>query len=127
VVGATPWPTRIESVFAADKTVILFAQSPGFRDEYEAVSARVRDLGCTQVGLSTTRMDPEYALWRLLGAPESGVTLQHVRFAEETRPYADPSFRPCAVICTACEGLSLPAGLGLEVDYGHIRLYVDEH
>jgi len=124
VIGVTPWPTRIGSVFTTPQEVILFAQSPRIRDEYKEVVERIQSSSCRAVGLSTTRYDLEYTLWRLLGAPESGVVLQQVLPSEETRRYMDPSFSPCAVICTFCEGLAHPPNLSLEADYGHIQLYM---
>lgn len=126
VIGAPPWPTRIGSVFLTDPAVILFAQSPDLRDEWEEVAARIKTQGCMQVGLATTRDDLEYALWWLLGAPDSGIELRHIRASEATRRYLDPTFIPCAVICTACQGLELPASLPMLADYGHIRLYMQK-
>jgi hypothetical protein len=94
------------------------------RDEYTEVAKRVRARDCRSVGLSTTRYDLEYTIWRLLGAPESGIVLQQILPSEETRRYMDPAFSPCAVICTVCEGLPLSPNLSLEADYGYIRLYI---
>ena len=126
VIGAPPWPTRIGSVFLTDPDEILFAQSPDIRDEWEDVAARIQSKGCTRVGLSTTRFDLEYALWWLLGAPESGIAIHHLRVTEATGAYLDPAFVPCAVICTACEGLAQPTGLSVSADYGHIKLYLQK-
>jgi hypothetical protein len=123
VIGATPWPTRIESVFTTPQDVILFAQSPRIRDEYTGVTDKIQARDCRSVGLSTSRYDLEYTIWRLLGAPESGIFLQQILPSEETRRYMDPAFSPCAVICTVCEGLPLSPNLSLEADYGYIRLY----
>ncbi len=124
VIGITPWPTRIESVFRADERVILFAQSPGIRDEYEQIATRIRDRGCQRVGLSTTRFDLEYTIWRLLAAPESGYRLQHLNASRHTRALLDPAFEPCAMICTVCRASIIPENLTLNADYGHVQLYL---
>jgi hypothetical protein len=124
VVGIPPWPTRIKSVFLEDPDKILFAQSPEIRDEYEFVAARVLEADCGQVGLVTSRDSLEYALWRLLGAPESGVRIEHLRASPDTQKYIDPGFSPCAVICTACGGLPPGFDMPLISDFGHIRLYL---
>jgi hypothetical protein len=125
VVGVPPWPTRIGSVFATDESVVLFAQSPELRDEWQEVTSRVNAADCRQVGVSTRPRDLEYALWRLLGAPESGVFIGHVRPSPSTLRYVDPDFVPCAVICTACQQMESHTDLPLDADFGHIRLYME--
>jgi hypothetical protein len=124
VVGIPPWPTRIRSVFAEDVNTILFAQSPEIRDEYEYVATRVQGEGCRRVGLVTTRDDLEYTFWRLLGAPDSQVVIEHLRASPQTQRYLDPTFSPCAVICTDCAGLPATLELPLASDFGHVRLYL---
>jgi hypothetical protein len=124
VVGIPPWPTRIRSVFTEDADKILFAQSPQIRDEYEYVATRILEADCRRVGLSTSRDDLEYTLWRLLGAPESGVEIEHLNASVDTQKYIDSGFSPCAVICTACGGLPPGFDMPLASDFGHIRLYL---
>jgi hypothetical protein len=126
VVGIPPWPTRIRSVFVEADDTILFAQSPEIRDEYESIASRILDAECRKVGLMTDRFTLEYTLWRLLRAPESGVTIEHLLASPGTRRYIDAGFSPCAVVCTVCD--SLPAGVDLPLasDFGHVRLYLDE-
>jgi hypothetical protein len=63
VIGHTPWPTKIGSVFTTEPSEILFAQRPGFRDEYEAVTQNIQDAGCKRVGLSIGAV--EYTFWWL--------------------------------------------------------------
>ena len=123
VIGMTPWPTRIKNVFRADPSEILLAQSPEIRDEYEEVAVRITGRGCRRVGPSTTRDDLEYTIRHLLGAPKSRVKIRHIR-APEPRRYAEGSPAPCAVICTACQDMMPQAELAVEVDYGHIRLFL---
>jgi hypothetical protein len=124
VIGMPPWPTRIRSVFVEDPQVILFAQSPEIRDEYQDVAKRIRQAGCRRVGLVTTRFNLEYTLWRLLRAPESGVVIEHIQATPDTAKHLDPDFSPCAVICTECDALPEGLDLPLAADFGHVRLYL---
>ncbi len=78
IIGHTPWPTRIPSVFTTSQVEILFAQSPEKMDEFVDLAGRIREAGCTQVGMALEPWDQEYPVWWLLGAPESGIRLEHV-------------------------------------------------
>jgi hypothetical protein len=124
VVGIPPWPTRIRSVFVENPDRILFAQSPGFRDEYEYVASQVRDSSCRRIGLVTDSRDLEYTVWRLLAAPQNGMRLEHLSATPQTQKYLDPDFDPCAVICTDCGKLPKGLDLPLAADFGHVRLYL---
>ena len=124
VIGYTPWPTRIESVFSAEPSEILFAQIPGFRDEYEAIAQSIQDAGCKRVALSTAERDFEYTFWWLLDAPQSGIQFQHERTTPSSAKYIDPGFGACALICTECELKGDYFDSWDTVDYGHVSLFL---
>ena len=124
VIGLPPWPTRIESVFTTEPSQILFAQIPGFRDEYEAIAQRIQDAGCKRVGLSIAERDFEYTFWWLLDAPQSGVQLQHETTTSYSAKYKDPGFGACAVICTECELKGDYYESWDLVDYGHVSVFL---
>ncbi len=63
VIGMPPWPTRIGSVFKTDASEILFAMTPGFRDEYEHVTHEIKNAKCSEVGLWLHHEDLEYTFW----------------------------------------------------------------
>jgi hypothetical protein len=111
-------------VFTASPAEILFAQSPENLDEYAELAGDIREAGCPRVGLALRPLDQEYTLWWLLGAPESGIRLEHVVASEATQGLIDPGFTPCAILCTDCGPVSSISDLPLAVDYGHIRLYM---
>ena len=124
VVGHTPWPTRIPSVFTVSPVQILFAQSPEDMDEYVDLAGKIKDAGCSRVGLALRPGEQEYTLWWLLNAPESGIRLEYVVASDATRKYLDPSYLRCAILCTDCSQVASLSDLPLAFDYGHIRLYM---
>ena len=62
VIGHTPWPTRVESVFTAKKEDLLFAINPEAQDEYEQIAQIITAGECKEVGLSFYRNNLEYQL-----------------------------------------------------------------
>lgn len=104
VIGMPPWPTATDSIFTATKSEMLFATNPGLRDDYQDLTEIVAESGCRSVGLRLETSNFEYPFWWLLKSPESGVQLELINAAPHTGRYLDPSFQPCAVICSICKG-----------------------
>jgi len=124
VIGLTPWPTRVGSVFTTEPFEIQFALSPGLRDEYEAIAQSIQEAGCKRVGLSIAERDFEYTFWWLLDAPQSGIQLQHEKTTPQSAKYKAPGFGACAVICTECELKGDYYASWDLVDYGHVKLFL---
>jgi hypothetical protein len=59
---------------------------------------------CTQIGLQIDSHDLEYPIWWLLQAPDSDYHLEATRTLSRLDRYLDPSYEPCALICTTCNG-----------------------
>lgn len=124
VIGRTPWPTRVGSVFTTSPSQLLFAQSPGNRDEYVLLTDKIKAAQCMDVGLAIQAKDQEYTFWWLLDAPQSGTQL---RFVEAPKPVDDliqPTYRPCAILCTVCGDKPSFHGLPLDIVAGELRLYM---
>ena len=85
----------------------------------------VTDSGCKQIGYRIDSSDPGYLLWWVLGAPESGIRLESVYTYPELERYLDPEYRPCAVICTSCDGMKEFMSLPLEGEYADARLFLE--
>jgi hypothetical protein len=124
VIGLSPYVTRTDSLLAATPEESLFAMYAGNLDEYQAITNRIQELGCRQVGLRIDSHDPEYLFWRLLDASPQAVTLENVDPLPELLRYRDPTFRPCAIICTICGSATTLDGLSLDRGYPGINLYV---
>jgi hypothetical protein len=101
----------------------LFANQINLRDSYLQMSDELRDSGCQQVGLRIDSHDFEYLFWWLLDAPQSGVRMETLYTFPELERYIDPSFKPCAIICTICEDRTKLHGLPLTGDYSTVRLF----
>jgi hypothetical protein len=123
VIGMPPWPTRVGSIFTTNPSELLFALSPGERDEYEEVAHQIKEANCNSIGLWLDSEDVEYVIWWLLDAPQSGRVIRHVVGYPDLSKI-DPEFAPCAIICTQCQGLDSYQGLPLSGDYGHIQIFL---
>ncbi len=123
VIGRTPWPTRIESVFQVPAEQVLFAAQAYQRRPYTEAADRIDRAACTQVGLRLDSGDFEYAVWWVLDAPQNGVRIENVFTFEALERYLDRTFRPCAIICTICEGRERLHGLPLTYSRTGINLY----
>jgi hypothetical protein len=122
VIGLRP-RTAIVSVFEAEKVDILFANWLPLRDDFIAATDAVKASGCTQVGLRIDSHDLEYPFWWLLDAPQSGTRLEHIDPYPHLLRYADPDFRPCAILCTICEGRGTLYGLDRVGVFGAITVF----
>ena len=125
VIGMPPWPTRVGSVFRTDPSEILFAMTPGFRDEYEHVTHEIKEAGCNEIGLWLHHNDLEYPFWWLLQAPQSGIQLRFVNAPDDLQKYIKTDYKACAIICTLCQDESSFHGLPLAGDYGHVQFFLE--
>lgn len=94
--------TATASILREDASVTLFANTLLIREAYVGAARAVQRTNCTQVALRIDSHDPEYSLWWLLEAPQSGIQLRHLEYADELKVYADPEFDPCIILCTIC-------------------------
>jgi hypothetical protein len=93
-------------------------------DAYIEAIQKVKETGCKDIGLKLDSSDLEYAYWYLLGAPQNGMRLETIVTFPELERYLDPSYKPCAIICTTCgNGLKTLNGLNLIGKYNHIQIY----
>jgi len=125
VIGRTPWPTRIQSVFIADSEDILFAINPGIQDEYRFVTDVIKTSDCKNVGLAIYGGNLEYTFWWLLAAPQSGIRIRHVGVKDGSEDRLSPEFDACAIICTHCSGQMSYLGIPQKHDFGHVQLFMD--
>lgn len=125
VIGLRP-RTAIVSVFRADREDILFANWLPQRDDYLAAVEQVRRTDCTHIGLRIDSHDLEYPFWWLLGAPQNGIRLEHIDPPPQLERYADPGFRPCAIVCMICAGRTELHGLERVGSYGEIAVFAGD-
>jgi hypothetical protein len=102
---------------------ILFANWLQFREPYSAATDLVLASGCQSVGLRLDSHDLEYPFWWLLNAPQSGIRIESIDTSPIFQHYADPNFKPCAIICTICGDKSRLHNLDLSGDFNSVRVY----
>jgi 4-amino-4-deoxy-L-arabinose transferase-like glycosyltransferase len=124
IIGKTPWPTRVPSVFVASSQEILLAMVPGARGAFTSMADGVTQLHCDQVGLRIDSGDLEYAFWWLLDAPQSGTHIETLYPLDSLEGLVNRDFVPCAIICSVCgETRDTLNGLDLHIDAGVLKLY----
>jgi hypothetical protein len=110
--------TRISSVLIASPSTILFSNRLSEQGPDTHMVNAIKASGCKNVGLRIDSHDIEYQYWWLLGAPQNGTRIESLYYSDKLARYADPSFKPCAIICTICKGWKRLNGLNLASDYG---------
>jgi hypothetical protein len=119
--------TKSSSIFYADSQTLLFANAPDLSKPYMEITNDIRNSGCSQVGLRIDSHDLEYPFWWLLQAPQSGIRIESIYYSSQLARYADPTFKPCAIICTICSGRTRLNGLDLFGSYsGVVNLYTGD-
>ncbi len=116
--------TEISSVLIAQPTEVLFANRLYYREPFMHLTKALKASGCDQVGLYINSHDIEYQYWWLLGAPQDGIRVEHLYYSDYLARYADPSFKPCAIICTICTDRTRLHGLDLAGTYPDVKLFL---
>lgn len=125
VIGRTPWPTRVSSVFSAAPEELLFAMNPSARQPYSTLANRLGESGCTQIGMRLDSSDPEYFFWWLLDRQGGDYRLETVYTFEPLERYRDPEFEPCAIVCTICGQRESLDNLEIAESLRGVNLYLD--
>jgi hypothetical protein len=112
--------TKASSIFYSDTRDLLFINAPDWNTPLMEAAHDIRESGCKDVGLRIDSHDVEYPIWWLLKAPQSGIRVESIYYSDYLNRYADPNFKPCAIICTICGSRSQLHGLELAGNYGDI-------
>jgi hypothetical protein len=119
--------TKSSSIFYADQQTLLFTNFVELSKPYMEVTHDIRNSGCKQVGLRIDSHDMEYTFWWLLKAPQSGIRIESIYYSTLLNRYADPRFKPCAIICTICYDRTRLHGLDLFGSYdGVVKLFIGD-
>jgi hypothetical protein len=107
--------------------MLLFVNWPDLMKPYAEITTDIRDSGCKQVGLRIDSHDLEYTFWWLLKAPQSKIRIDSIYYSDRLVRYADPNFKPCAIICTICGERTRLHGLNLSGTYDStVKLYAGD-
>lgn len=118
--------TVVGSVFVEPPVRLAFANVPQMQDDLVGATQALANTACREVGLRIDSSDPEYLIWYLLQAPQSGYRLETIYTSPDLNPLLDREFKPCAVICTICGGRTRLHGLALSLEYGGVKLFVGD-
>ena len=123
IIGMTPWPTRVGSVFTSPRAELVFAQAPDEQEGYLEMASLIHASSCHHIGIDTSGRDLEYLIWWVLGAPQDYLSIRQVNPA--SRPNSNSDFRPCAIVCTSCEDEASYEELSIIQDWGYLQLFMD--
>ena len=115
--------TRTGSVFSRSPTDIIFANWPEVQGPVTEATSATEASGCDTVGLMIDSHDDEYLFWWLLDAPRSGMQIETIYTFPELERYVDPTYKPCAIICTICRDRGRIYGLEKTYTFGYISVY----
>jgi hypothetical protein len=122
-----PWMcTASPSVFAGEPVDLAFVTQVRLKKGLVGASRALEETGCTSVGLRIDSSDPEYLIWWLLDAPQSGYRLETIYTTSELEYLLDREFKPCAVVCTICGERTRLHGLDLAFQEGEVSLFVGD-
>lgn len=97
-----PERTTTASVLKGDRNELYFATNLEDYEPYQAMTAEIKALGITEVGLNLTDHSGEYPLWVLLGAPDANLRMEWVSANANSQKFMDQNFQPGAIICEDC-------------------------
>lgn len=118
--------TSVPSVFVADDAELLFARAQPLSTDLPVVLKRLQATSCRSVGLRIDSSDPEYAIWYLLDAPQSGFRMETIYTTPSLEPLLDRGFKPCAIVCTICGDRTRLHGLALAAESGPVKLFLGD-
>jgi hypothetical protein len=131
--GPEPWAipctfgcTRTGSIFFRSRENLIFANWPDLQEPVTTIAERIESSGCQRVGLRIDSHDMEYLYWWSLGAPNDDMRVESILTYPELERYLDPSFQPCAVICTTCGHRTEAFGLELSYNRQLLSLFMGD-
>jgi hypothetical protein len=90
------------------------------------MAEKIEQAGCERIGLRLDSHDKEYLYWWGLRAPNDHLRIESISTYPELEKYLDPSFDPCAVICTTCGDRTEAFGLPLRYNRQLQSLFMGE-
>jgi hypothetical protein len=91
-----------QSVLIRPREEMYFLQGPDPQAAHAAAVA-IENAGCHQIRLILDSDDWEYGWWTLFDPLRSGYHIEHLLVFPAFDAFRDPSFVPCAVVCSICD------------------------
>ena len=131
--GPEPWAiscifgcTRTGSIFFRSRENLFFAYWPDFQEPITTVAEKIEASECKKVGLRIDSHDREYLFWWSLDAPNDHLRIESISTYPELEKYLDPSFEPCAIICTICGDRTEAFGMELRYNQQLLSLFMGD-
>jgi hypothetical protein len=120
-----PPRTSASSVLNRPRPELYFRATEDMWTVYSNVATQVVGSGCARVALRSDSHEREYLWWIMLSPWDRQMRIEHLLIYPGLEKYVDPTFKPCAVICTVCSVNSnpLPGAVGQDMGNG-VRLYL---
>jgi len=93
---------EVGSVLLEPRHMQYFANAGYEAKPYLDIIGIIQDESCTSVGIMLPGGEIEYQIWALLGSPRSDLQIEWIVSDTPSARYADPDFKPCALICLEC-------------------------
>lgn len=119
--------SRVGSILIEPRDALYFGNGPNYQYPYVGVTERIRDSGCTSIGLALAGNAAEYPFWVLMGSPREDVRLEWIVSGTPSARLAPTDFHPCAIICDgSCpKEWEIVNGLPLSLELAGYRLFLE--
>ena len=119
--------SRVGSILIESRDNLYFGNGPNYQYPYVEVTERIRDAGCTSIGLALAGNAAEYPFWVLMGSPREDVRLEWIVSGTPSARLTPTDFHPCAVICDgSCpKEWEIVNGLPLTLELAGYRLFLE--
>ena len=119
--------SRVGSILIEPRDALYFGNGPNYQYPYVGVTERIRDSGCTSIGLALAGNAAEYPFWVLMGSPREDVRLEWIVSGTPSARLAPTDFHPCAIICDgSCpKEWEIVNGLPLSFEIAGYRLFLE--
>jgi hypothetical protein len=125
LIGLTPRITMVNSIFAATRTDLYFANHDWLKESLITLGNKYRAIDCDRVGLWIDSRDPEYLFWVQIDHKDRKIQIENLNYDPLLEKYSDESFEPCAIVCSICGGKSDILGLPLVYRSKGLDLYLE--
>jgi hypothetical protein len=115
--------TRSSSIFQSSREERLFVNWPELRQPILSASSLIDDNACRNIGLRIDSSDKEYLFWSSL---DRTARVETIYTFPELESYKDPSFKPCAILCTICGERTAIHGLDRVGEFDGLSVYLGE-
>ena len=114
----------VGSILSEPRSRLYVANGLYLLKPYTEMTDWIRSRGCKSVGVAISGNGAEYPIWAFLGAPAEELEIGWIVAGTPSAAFADPDFKPCAIICEDCSmDRRRIAGLPRVLERGGFQLF----